>query len=253
VLVPEVMTSKRIFITGSADGLGLLAARQLIAQGHQVALHARSDARAHDARAAIPDNLGVAVGDLSSLAETRAVAKQANALGRFDAVIHNAGIYTGRGETADGLSRMFAVNVAAPYVLTALIDPPERLIYLSSGLHRGGHASLTAPKGTSSYADTKLFVVALAFAVARARPDARSNAVDPGWVPTKMGGPSAPDDLDLGAATQAWLAASDEPGAAVSGRYFHHQQIQQPHSAAEDTAFQDQLIAYCADLTGVVL
>jgi hypothetical protein len=80
-----------------------------------------------------------------------------------------------------------------------------------------------------------------------------SNAVDPGWVRTRMGGPGAPVDLDTGQRTQSWLAVSNEPAALVSGRYWHHMRQQQPANEASDPKFQDKLIARLAELTGVVL
>src|SRR5690242_6524261 len=135
----------RILITGSSDGLGLMAAQRLSDQGHSVDLHARNDARANDARAALPSAAAVVVGDLSSIAQIRGVAAQANALGTFDAVIHNAGVgyrEPRRLETQDGPEHIFAINVLAPYLLTAVIDRPKRLIYLSSGMHRSGEPRL---------------------------------------------------------------------------------------------------------------
>jgi NAD(P)-dependent dehydrogenase (short-subunit alcohol dehydrogenase family) len=145
------------------------------------------------------------VGDLSDPQETREVAGQVNRLGRMDAVIHNAGVYTGR--------HVLPVNVVAPYLLTALIDRPPRLVYLSSGMHRSGRPSLTGidwsgRRTTGSYPDSKLFVTTLTVAVARRWAEVFSNAVDPGWVPTKMGGRGAPDNLRLGHLTQEWLATS---------------------------------------------
>jgi NAD(P)-dependent dehydrogenase (short-subunit alcohol dehydrogenase family) len=95
--------------------------------------------------------------------------------------------------------------------------------------------------------------LALAFAVARLWPDVRSNAVTPGWVATRMGGPGAPDDLALGADTQAWLAVSDEPAARVTGRYFYHRTERPAAPAASDPAVQDGLLAACAQLSGVDL
>ncbi len=249
----------RVFITGSADGLGLVAARQLVEAGHTVMLHARSDARAEDARRALPRADAIAVGDASEIAGMRRVAEQVNGWGRCDAVIHNVGVGSrdGRVETADGLARLFAVNVLAPYLLTALITRPDRLVYLTSGLHRGGSPELDDPQwtrrrwsGSQAYADSKLFDMMLAFAMARLWPDVRSNAVHPGWVPTQMGGRGAPDDLEQGAATQVWLAVSDDREALVSGRYFHHRQQREAHPAAHDTGRQDALLAYCAGLTG---
>jgi NAD(P)-dependent dehydrogenase (short-subunit alcohol dehydrogenase family) len=223
----------RVLITGSSDGLGLMAARLLIDDGHDVTLHARSDQWAVDARVALPAAGHVVVGDLSSIAGTKGIAEQANALRRYDAIIHNAGIgyrEPRRIETTDGLAEVFAVNVLAPYLLTALITPPHRLIYLSSGMHRGGHPDLSDLQwtkrrwnGSQAYADSKLFDVVLAFVVARRWPRVYANALEPGWVPTKMGGPGAPDDMDLAPVTQTWLATSDEPAAKVTGEYFHHQ------------------------------
>src|SRR6266851_2152407 len=193
----------RIFITGSADGLGQLAAQRLAALGHDVVLHGRNRDRAQDAMRAVPGARTALEGDLAS--------------------IHNAGVYrpsAGRRETVDGLDDVFAINALAPYLLTALIEGPPRLIYLTSGMHQGGDPDLRDLQwrqqrwnGSQAYANSKLFDVVLAFAVARLWPQVLSNAVDPGWVPTKMGGLSAPGDLELGVATQVWLAVSDERGA----------------------------------------
>ena len=192
----------RVLITGSADGLGQMAARLLADCGHQVVLHARDPGRAKAADAGVPGADGVLIGDLASIEETRKVAEQANAYGRFDAVIHNAGVGYREPErvlTKDGLAHVFAVNVLAPYLLTALIDRPGRLVYLSSGMHRRGNPDLGDLQwdrrrwnGLQAYADSKLFDVILAFAVARRWPGVLSNALEPGWVATRTGGPRAP-------------------------------------------------------------
>ncbi|HYD40454.1 MAG TPA: SDR family NAD(P)-dependent oxidoreductase [Anaeromyxobacter sp.] len=248
----------RVFVTGSADGLGRLAARRLVEAGHEVVLHGRSEARAREARRAVPGAQAALAGDLSSLAETRALADQARAAGPFDAVIHNAGLYLQpRRETADGVEQVFAVNVLAPYVLTALV-PARRLVYVSSGMHRGGAPDLgdlawrrRRWSASQAYSDSKLLLVTLAFAVARRWPGVRSNAIDPGWVPTKMGGPGAPDDLEEGARTQVWLAVSDDAGARVSGRYFFHLRQRAAHRAASDEAVQEELLRVCAERSGV--
>jgi NAD(P)-dependent dehydrogenase (short-subunit alcohol dehydrogenase family) len=253
----------RVLITGSADGLGLMAGEILARQGHAVTLHARNHRRADDARRALPAAKAVVTGDLSTIDGMRKVAAAANTAGPYDAVIHNAGIgyrEPRRVETDDGLEHVFAVNVLAPYLLTALIDPPARLVYLSSGMHRGGAADLSDPQwtrrpwnGAQAYSDSKLLDVVLAFAVARRWPDALSNALEPGWVATKMGGPGAPDDLSLAPVTQAWLAVSDDPAATVTAGYFYHQRPRQVNPAARDAAVQDELLDYCAALTGTAL
>ena len=242
----------RVFITGSTDGLGLAAARALIEEGHEVLLHARSLMRASELGDLASQSAGVVIGDLSSAAETHKVAEQVNRIGRMDAVIHNAGIYRvpNRSATTEGHARTLAVNTLAPYILTAEIERPGRLIYLSSGMHRSGSSLLDDVDWlkrrwdqTQAYCDSKLYVTALAFAVARLWPDVLSNAVDPGWVPTKMGGAGATDDLELGHLTQTWLAVSDDAAAAVSGRYWHHRQVQTPAAAVTDSGFQERLIA----------
>ncbi|MCU1490152.1 MAG: short-chain dehydrogenase [Acidimicrobiaceae bacterium] len=253
----------RVLITGSSDGLGLMAGQLLVNDGHAVTLHARSDERAADARRALPAAEHVVVGDLSSIEATRRVAEEANALGRFDAVIHNAGIgyrEVQRTETVDGLSHVFAVNVLAPYLLTALVTPPDRLVYLSSGMHLGGNPDLDDLQwrlrrwnGSQAYSDSKLFDVVLAFAVARRWPDVRSNAVSPGWVATKMGGRGASDDLSLGPLTQAWLAVSDDPAADVTGGLFYHQRPGDVNPAARSVELQEGLLERCGDLTGTRL
>jgi len=210
----------RVFITGSSDGLGLLVARLLIEEGHEVVLHGRNDTRSRDAVTAAPGAAGAVTGDLATIAGAKAVADAVNERGRFDAVIHNAGIgYRGtrRVETEPGVPDVFAVNALAPYILTALIERPQRLVYVSSGMHRGVRPRMDdllwtkrAWSGSSAYAESKLCDVLLALAVARRWQDVIASALEPGWVPTKMGGPSAPGDLRQGCLTQAWLAVSDD-------------------------------------------
>ncbi len=251
----------RIFVTGSSTGLGLMAAHRLVGQGHRVVLHGRNAARAAEARKAAPGAEAAAAGDLSSIAQTRALAEAVNRLGRFDAVIHNAGVgyrQSRRAATEDGLPEVFAVNTLAPYILTALIERPGRLIYLSSGMHRGAAANLDdlawkkRPwRGAEAYGESKLHDVLLAFAFARRWPDVRSNALEPGWVATRMGGPGAPDDLPAGCETQAWLAVSDEAAARVTGEYFFHKRPRPPNPAARDEGLQDRLREACAGLAGV--
>lgn len=250
----------RIFITGSADGLGRAAARTLLDEGHEVVLHVRTPERAAAVADLAARAAGVVVGDLSSAVETEAVADHVNSIGRMDAVIHNAGTYLEpeRAVTPEGHARTLAVNTLAPYLLTVLIERPTRLIYLSSGMHRGSSGSLHDIDWTErrwnageAYAESKLYVAALALTVARRWPEVRSNAVDPGWVPTKMGGPGAPDDLEMGHRTQTWLATSDDPAAAVSGGYWYHRKQRKPAPVALDPGFQDRLLNRLAELTGV--
>lgn len=250
----------KIFITGSADGLGQLAAKELIKLGHQVVLHARNAARGKQALEKVPGAEDVLIADLSSIEETKALASKANALGAFDVVIHNAGVYQiPRDSTgAEGLPVLFAVNTLAPYILTCLMHRPNRLIYMSSGMHRQGNANLDnlpvdlhAQRSHISYSDTKLHDVILSMAVARKWPGVYSNAVDPGWVPTKMGGAGAPDSLEKGFRTQVWLAVSNDAEACVSGQYFHHGRQAHYLETANDWAVQEKLLTKCEQITQI--
>jgi len=253
----------RVFITGSSDGLGKMAAQLLVEQGHKVVLHARNDARGKEATASVPGAEAVVIGDFASIDQTRSVADQVNALGAFDAVIHNAAVGYREGrrvQTEDGLPQVFAINTLAPYILTALIRKPKRLVYLSSGLHQQGDASLNdlgwehrSWQGLQAYSDSKLHDVLLAFAVARLWPDVLSNTVEPGWVATKMGGPSATDDLDEGHRTQVWLAVSEDREAKVSGELFYHLRQRTPKAATRDVSVQERLLDECRRLSGVNL
>lgn len=251
----------RIFITGSSDGLGLLTAQLLMQQGHSVVLHARNAERAEETHHKVPEAEAIVTGDLSSLQQMHLVADHVNALGTFDAIIHNAAVgyrEPQRIETEDGLAHVFAVNSIAPYVLTGLIHTPRRLIYISSGLHKDGDPSLRdlnwkeRPwQGRQAYSDSKLHNVLLAFAMARRLPRVLCNTMTPGWVPTKMGGSGANDDLDQAHLTQAWLAASSDPASQVSGKYFYHLKAEAPLPASLDGSLQDRFIASCEQLTGV--
>jgi NAD(P)-dependent dehydrogenase (short-subunit alcohol dehydrogenase family) len=253
----------RIFVSGSSTGLGLMAAELLVSQGHHVVLHARNADRADKVRRELPKADAVVIGDVETIAGAKDVAAQVNALGRFDAVIHNAAVgyrEPHRRVTADGLPHVFAINTLSAYILTALIERPKRLVYLSSGLHHQADANLDDIlwqkrrwNGTDAYSESKLYDAMLAFAIARRWPDVLSNSLEPGWVATKMGGPGAPDDMDQAHRTQVWLAASDDPKAKVTGKYFYHLKPKASNPQAHDPKLQDRLIAICGEISGVEL
>ncbi|PWI07977.1 short-chain dehydrogenase [Streptomyces sp. NWU339] len=239
----------RILVTGSADGLGRAAADSLLSAGHDVVVHARNRERAAVLDALVDRGAHLVVGDLTERDAVRRIATELNDAEPLDAVIHNAGVWSG--------PAVMPVNIIAPYLLTTLLRGPRRLVYLSSGSHFGGRPSLTGVdwrgESAGSYSDSKLFVTTLAAAVARLRPGVLSNAVDPGWVPTKMGGPHAPDDLELGHQTQEWLASGDDPQVLTTGGYWYHRRRLQPHRAVHDEAFQDHLLQALAEETDTTL
>lgn len=253
----------RILITGSSDGLGMMAAKILINNGHQVFLHARNEQRAEDTLKANPKAENVFTADLSSISETIALADKVNATGRFDAIIHNAAV--GYREprkilTTDGLPHVFAINSLSPYILTALIERPQRLIYMSSGLHRDGDSSLNDLlweqrnwNGFQAYADSKLHNVLLAFAVANQWKEVASNALEPGWVATKMGGSGAPDSLADAPLTQVWLASSIDPQVLQSGGYYYHKQPREVHPDSRNHEIQQVFLERCKQISGVKL
>lgn len=238
----------RVFITGSSDGLGYLSAKLLIDQGHQVVVHGRNEQRAHDILKKLPNAEAVLTADLANIEEIKNLAREANKLGTFDAVIHNGGVYQ------VPASPLFTVNVLAPYILTCLMQRPQRLIYISSGMHLQGQFKLTNSTTAidkTTYSDTKLYLMMLCKAVSAKWPNVYSNAVDPGWVPTKMGGAGAPDDLQKGYETQAWLAVSNDERAKTTGRYFFHQKEEKYNAIADDVSSQQQLVKVCEKITGV--
>lgn len=238
----------RIFITGSTDGLGLLAAKSLIAQGHQVIMHARNEKRKEEVLKNVSGAEKILVADLCNIEEGIHLAHQVNSLGKLDAVIHNAGVYNVPARD------LFNVNVLAPYVLSCLIEKPKRLIYLSSDMHLGGHSKLDLLKSninSITYSDSKLQVLMLSKFVANAWPDVYANAVNPGWVPTKMGGKGAPDNLQKGFETQVWLSVSNDEEVKVSGNYFFHKKPKHYNPEANDRSLQERLATICGEMTQV--
>ena len=239
--------TKRIFITGSSAGIGELTAKMLLAKGYEVVAHARDAKRAADVKRDLPEIKHVVIGDLAKPDEVDKIADQVNALGRFDVIIHNAGVY--RGEN------IFQINLLAPYVLTAKITQPQTLIYVSSNMHNGGELRLDAfNAGNVGYSDSKLQLLTLAKSLAVRWPKVRVNAMHPGWVGTKMSGGSAPDPLRQAYETLVWLAEGTDPAAQTSGGYFFNKQPDSHYRRdSEDPAQQAALLQALEKITGVKL
>lgn len=234
----------KILITGSTDGLGFLTAKRLIADGQEVVLHARNAQRAKEVLLKLPQVKHVVIGDLSSRNDVEDLAQQINQLGPFDTIIHNAGVYTNDSKLT------FQVNVIAPYILTALVTPPKRLIFISSGMHVGSHLNLNNVANVN-YSGSKLQILMFAKILARLWPETTTTIVDPGWVPTKMGGPGASDDLTLGYTTQVWLATLADTS--VSGTYYHHMKPDRYDPRVDDSDVQETFLAALKKITNLQL
>jgi NAD(P)-dependent dehydrogenase (short-subunit alcohol dehydrogenase family) len=238
----------KIFITGSTDGLGLLAAKALLQQGHELYLHARNQERKLQVMNSLPAAKAVFVADFTNVQHIIELGNSVNQVGKFDVIIHNAGVYSASGKD------IFTVNVLAPYILSCFINKPQRIIYVSSDMHLGGHANLNELQNSInkiSYSDSKLYLLMLCKAFANQWSNVFMNALHPGWVPTKMGGKGAPDDLQKGYETQVWLATSHDKEALVTGKYFFHKKQSRYHHDVDSLMLQNQLIAFCEELSGV--
>ncbi|KAI0432755.1 short chain dehydrogenase [Xylaria sp. FL1042] len=257
----------RIFITGSTDGLGLRAAKQLVSRGHTVYLHARNAQRASDARNACPGAADVLLGDLTSIEETKALATSLSKLEPMDCIFHNAGLYLGPYRAqAEGYPGVFAVNVLAPYILTCLAPLPKRLLYVSSDSHRAGSTNLDdfgwrerhkagrfSDRG--AYADTKIYNTMFGYVFARrfASKGVVAHSADPGWVPTKMGGAGAPGDIDESDRLYVMLAEGSGEAEGKNGCYWANGKIGPAQSKKEtyDEEAQDALLSKLEEITGV--
>ncbi|WP_430791492.1 SDR family NAD(P)-dependent oxidoreductase [Actinoplanes sp. G11-F43] len=251
----------RILLTGSSAGIGRAAAVLLVGQGHEVVVHARDEHRA--AESTVPGAAGVVTGDLASLAQTRALAAQAAAIGPFDTVVLNAGLArmtaTERILTEDGIESTFQVNTLSAYVLAALLPRPRRLVFTSSALAGDGRLDLDDPSyshrafdGREAYSTTKLHLVLLALGLGRHWPGTDAVAFDPGWVATAMtarNGDRAPLTPEQAGERLARLAT----GVTVPPDSYDTERAWTPGPAEHDPDTQDALLRLCAAQTGVTL
>ena len=250
-------TRRTICLTGSTDGIGLVTARTLLAQGHRVLVHARSEQRGRPVVDQLAGDVALVTGDLSSLVEVRDLAEQLRALAPVDVLAHNAGVWV-RGNTprvtVDGFETTFAVNVLAPHLLTALLADlvTERLLWLGSGMAGSGRPKPSALGGErdprQAYADSKACDVALAAGWGRRLPGVASAAVDPGWVRTKLASSGAPGDVEQGADTLAYCCTGADLAQAP---YWKDRRPVPVPGRLRDAGLQDALLAACDRLAGL--
>lgn len=244
-----------ICVTGSTDGIGLVAARTLLAQGHRVLVHARSEERGRPVIDGLTGDVDLVVGDLASLSQVRALGERLRAE-PLDVLAHNAGVWV-RGNTPvlteDGFETTFGVNVLAPHLLTSLVAGhlSGRLLWVGSGLAASGRPKPTALGGSreprQAYADSKACDVALAVAWGR-RLSLPSAAVDPGWVQTKLASAGAPGAVEDGADTLAWCCTEAPLGEAL---FWKDRRPTPVPGRLRDAGLQDAIAAQCDRLAGL--
>lgn len=225
-----------------------MTAKILHEKGHEVFLHAKNQRRAEETAMHFQNKVKVFIADLSDFEEVKKLAREVNSYGVFDVIIHNAGVFHSAHDV------IFKVNTLAPYMLTALMHKPKRMIYIGSNMHSSGTEkteNLSLETGVN-YSTSKLQVLMLGLAIAKKWSDVCVCIVDPGWVRTKMANYSAPDTLEEGTATQAWLALSAEL-ATHSGKCFHHLKEVSYSSKADNINAQEKLLQTYEKFTNVYL
>ncbi|WP_375282100.1 SDR family NAD(P)-dependent oxidoreductase [Pseudooctadecabacter sp.] len=256
--------TKTVLITGATDGIGLLTARNLAAEGHTILLHGRSDAKLAAAKKEVGGTTETYRADLSNIAEVRAMAADIRkAHDRLDIMINNAGVLKlPKPITADGLDARFVVNTIAPYVLTRdllpIIPADGRVVNLSSAAQAAVDVAAMRGQHTlddmSAYAQSKLAITIWTRELAKELPDGPLFvAVNPGSLlaskMVKEGFGVAGNDLQIGASILRMAALSDT-FADANGAYFDNdsRQFAQPHSAALDAGHSADVMTAIADV-----
>lgn len=237
----------KIFITGSSDGIGLQTAKELIKLGHEVVLHARNEKKAIELKSHLKNSNKILVGDLTSIYETKQLANEINSLGNFDTIIHNAGVFK------NDKSEIFKVNVLAPYILTACVKKPKKIIYIGSNMHPQGVVDLDnlSIENGVDYSTSKLLLSIFSLALSKKWKNVLVNTVDPGWVKTKMANYEAPDSLEDGSNTQVWLTS--HKSFKDTGKYFHHLKEIRYCDIVYDEEIQKSLIEKIEKITNIYI
>ena len=257
--------TKKILITGSTDGIGLLTAKKLAADGHQVLLHGRSLPKLESAAADIGGNVETYAADLSDLSAVRQLAEDVRAKhDRLDVLINNAGVLKApQSVLENGQDIRFVVNTFAPYLLTELLLPimptDGRVVNLSSAAQ--APVDVKAMYGNvpmadmDAYAQSKLAITIWTREWAKLLPAGPVMvAVNPGSLlaskMVKEGFGVAGNDLGIGADILI-DAALGARFADASGAYFDNDSgaFADPHAAARDQSHATEVMNAIKDLT----
>ena len=267
--------TRTILVTGSTDGIGKATAKALARQGHRVLIHGRDREKGRAVLREIRKETGGAtldllIADLSSLEGVRALASGVeDRYERLEVLVNNAGVYKAeRVLTDDGLEMTFAVNLAAPFLLSHLLIPllmagtPARIVNVASSAHFDAHTldwdNLQGGKqydAWSTYARSKLGVVLFTYSLARKLDPGQLtvNCLHPGVICTKLlysAFPEYPCETpEAGARTSVYLATSPAV-AGVTGKYFDGMKEERSSGISHDRDLQDRLWAYLGRVTG---
>ena len=249
---------KTIFLTGATDGIGLVAAQKLGAQGHRILIHGRNPEKLEQASEKIAGTPETYLADLANLKEVTLMCKEIKKnVKRLDSVINNAGILkTNQTRTTSNRDIRFEVNTVAPYLITRellpLIERDGIVINLSSAAQRP--VDLKALRefkdmnDMEAYAQSKLAIASWSHAMGREFEDGPCIvAVNPGsLLATKMvkeGFGIEGNDVNIGSDILVRFV-NDPEFSKRTGEYFDNDsgRFSPIHEAATDDAFIDELI-----------
>lgn len=272
---------KKILITGGNRGIGKAIAKDLLTKNHEVVITARKEAEGKGVVEELKTitgntNIHFVQGDLSSIAQCRALVEKVNKTHPdINVLINNAGVWmTERTLNADGLEMSFMVNHVAPYILSKGLTPiltknkPARIVNVNAGLYVTGNLNVKeTPYGKDfhsikSYANSKLCntMFTIDYAKELEGSGVTINAVHPGVINTGLG--DSPKLLsrmvkvikrfwkkpEYGAIAPVWLAVSDEVEGA-NGNFYNEKKVM-PYA---EKVLEDKVRAYLKKMTEALL
>lgn len=217
------MAQRTALVTGGNRGIGFAVVRALALQGLAVVLASRDESEGREAAAKLHDEGLKVTTTLLDVADPKSIEQCRARLDRdgvaIDVLVNNAGtLESGNAQSlsAAALDSSWQVNTRGPWLLCNAFVPAMlrrgygRVVNMSSGW--GAFAERLQPDH-AAYAVTKAALNAFTFCLARTlQGDIKVNAMCPGWVRTRMGGPDAGRSPEEAADTAVWLATLPADG-----------------------------------------